>query len=108
MSVARCKTEVSSKEFIDWCVYLTAIEPNEFHRIDHYLAQIAAWIKRSSFKNPQTVRDQDFMIKFKTGTEQQDIGQKEQAARSFFGRLLAMGKAVKKRRLPSHVRNEPR
>ena len=100
MSLQRCQQETTSGEFVEWMRYFE-LEPNMFHREDHYWAQIAAWIKRSGFQNPENVQDEDFLLKFKR--PESERGKAEATgARSFFGRLLGLKKGQR------HGRSKPR
>jgi hypothetical protein len=56
---------VTSTEFLEWQAF-EAIESNQFHREDYFLAQIAAEVCRSRVKNPSRIKDSDFLIKFQT------------------------------------------
>jgi hypothetical protein len=38
---------------------------NTFHRIDYYLAQIAAEVRRTYVKHPKRVKLSDFLLKFR-------------------------------------------
>lgn len=97
MTVQRCQEETTSSEFLEWMQYF-AMEPNFFHREDHYLAQIAAWIRRSGFQHPDQVKDEDFIIKFGTAADMKETKpSKAEAAKRFFGGLLK-GKAAKDKR----------
>jgi len=51
-------------------VYLRDIEVNEFRREDHYLAQIAAEVRRSFVTKPIDVSLDDFLLKFLSDTKE--------------------------------------
>ena len=74
------------------------MEPNFFHREDHYLAQIAAWIRRSGFSKPESVKNEDFIIKFGTSKDVKDVKKpsKAEAAKRFFGGMLKMSTKSKR------------
>jgi hypothetical protein len=54
----------SSRQFLVLQEYLRE-EPNEFHRTDYYLAQIAKLICRNQVKNPEKLETEDFLLRFK-------------------------------------------
>lgn len=66
MSLARCQKEISSREFLLWRAYRQWKLSNEFKKEHHYLAQIAAEVRRSNpkVKNPRSIKDKDFLLKF--------------------------------------------
>ena len=64
MSLAECQHKVSSKEFVLWKVYLQR-EPSRFHREDYLFAMVAAEVRRTISKNPNRVKTEDFLLKFK-------------------------------------------
>jgi len=96
MSLQRCMRETSSTEFLDWMAYLE-MEPNFFHREDHYYASIVGWLQRALVKHPNQVDESKNIIKFKKVSiiEKQS---KSSSAKSFFGRLLAAHKVVTKQK----------
>lgn len=65
MSVRRAQREISSREFVEWVVYLDQ-EVNEFHRQDYFLANIAKTIKEVNATNPSAVTIDEFLLKFAT------------------------------------------
>lgn len=65
MSVARCQLEVSSFEFLEWCIVIER-EWNKNTKLDHYLAQIAAEVRRSRAKKGTRIDNKQLLIKFET------------------------------------------
>ena len=63
MSVARCKEEVGGMEFLRWTVW-RELYLNTPGKLEYYLAQIAAEVRRGHVKQPKKVRIIDFIIKF--------------------------------------------
>jgi len=88
--------KTTSTEFIEWKKYLKE-EPNDFHREDYYLAQIAAEIRRGNIKNPRSLKLTDMLIPFvdKSSDAIQNKQRKESGARQFFGVLLGFSKRNK-------------
>jgi hypothetical protein len=73
------------------------MEPNFFHREDHYWACIIAWLKRALVKNPDAINDNDSLITFKkvvVKDKKETAKSKSDAAKNYFGRLLSMHKKV--------------
>lgn len=64
MSLAECQLKVSSKEFVLWKVYMQR-EPSRFHREDYLFAMVAAEVRRTISRNPNKVKTEDFLLKFK-------------------------------------------
>ncbi len=62
MPVAVLQEIVSSSEFVEWQIYLTELQLKEHTKQDRYQAQIAAEIRRSYVKEPQKIRDEDFLL----------------------------------------------
>jgi hypothetical protein len=61
--------KTTSFEFVEWIEFLRLKKQekyNEVEKQDYYLAQVATEIRRSFTKNPNSVRVQDFLIKFKS------------------------------------------
>ena len=73
MSVSRARQEVSSREFVDWAIYLDEL-PNRFDATHHYLAQVAAEVRRlrnlvaviGSRKQPKKVLIKEFLLEFES------------------------------------------
>ena len=64
MTIRECQSRVSSKEFVLWKVYMQD-EHNRFHREDYLFAMVAAEVRRTIVKNPNRVKTEDFLLKFK-------------------------------------------
>lgn len=54
---------MTHRQFGAWQNWL-ARQLNEPSRSDHYLMQIAAWLKRGLVKEPRSVSDSEFRIRF--------------------------------------------
>jgi len=76
MSVARCKLEVTSSEFIAWKIFLQR-EANKFHREDYYLAQIAREI-RGVLGNPDSIPLDYFRFKFDFSPKEEEKEESEE------------------------------
>ena len=61
--VQRCMVETSSRDFADWKRY-RIIEMNTPDRVDYYLMNIAAEIRRVNIANPRNVKLADFVLPF--------------------------------------------
>ena len=72
-TVEEAQQRVSSEEFVEWTAFLDEIEPNLNHREDFYLAQIAYRIALAQTSNPQNLKIEDFLIKFKRDDEVDEI-----------------------------------
>jgi len=84
MSVQKAQSEISSTEFVDWITYLDEQETKHHQKLDYYLANIAAEIRRSYVKEPVKVKMEHFLLKF--GKKKKMT--KEEAtrrAKTFFG-----------------------
>jgi len=57
------------------------MEITGFHRENYYLAQIAAEVRRTNSRKPQSVKVEDFVLKFTTG-EQKASGTPLQSSKS--------------------------
>lgn len=55
--------ETTSSEFVDWMTF-RRMDMNNPSRIDYYLAQIAAEVRRSMAKHPNKIVVKDFLLKF--------------------------------------------
>lgn len=61
MSLQRCQRETTSTEFLEWLEYVEQdIETPK--RMDFYLAQIAAEIRRGVARNPNSVKLEHFLL----------------------------------------------
>jgi len=59
------KEQITYTEFIDWMIYLR--EESEWRlKLEWYLAQIAAEVRRSVVEHPRKVQTSDFIIQIKT------------------------------------------
>ena len=66
MPVQQAQARITSREFLEWRVYLEREQSQA--TVDHYyLAQIAAEVRRGWVRKPKSVKLQDFILK----TEQQ-------------------------------------
>lgn len=100
MSVARCKRETTSSQFIEWRVFLDEL-PNEFNPLYEYLAQIAAEIKRAWVKQKKKVKRKDFILQFRRVKVQQSAPSKaaiEHSKRSWLGVVMGNFKRMKRLR----------
>ena len=61
----------TSSEFVEWCHFL-AMDVNEFHRNDYYMAQIAAEIRRSNSTKPERIKTSDFILEFDMSPEKEE------------------------------------
>ena len=59
--VSELKERLTYTEFLEWCEFLH-LEDNRKTKMDFYLAQIAAEVRRSFVTNPKQIRVVDFMI----------------------------------------------
>ena len=75
------QSKTTSTEFLDWIIYLE-LEPNTFHRLDYYLAQIAAIIVKVNSKKNSSVKLEDYILNFKSVTEPKKLNWKERMKRS--------------------------
>ena len=55
--------KTTSSEFIEWMAFLD-LEINQTSKEDYYLAQVAAEVRRSFVKSPQSVHVKDFILSF--------------------------------------------
>lgn len=55
--------KTTSSEFIEWMAFLD-LERNQTSKEDYYLAQVAAEVRRSFVKSPQSVHVKDFILSF--------------------------------------------
>lgn len=96
LPVQRCMAETSASDFRDWQVYLEQ-QLNTHDKLDHYLAQIAAEVRRGWVKNPRKVKNEDFLIEFTRKSEKSDAPATEDEkqkylaeSKAFFAALLKM------------------
>lgn len=62
--VSELRDRITESEFEDWLLFIQQ-EEHRTTKVDHYLAQIAAEVRRTNVKNPSKVKLQDFLLKFK-------------------------------------------
>lgn len=91
MSLRECQQKVTSREFALWKVYLQN-EHTRFHREDYLFAMVAAEVRRTIVKNPNSVKADDFLLKFvepkgssKKLTKEQQEELRRQQKLSWFG-----------------------
>ncbi len=80
----------TSREFVEWMVFINDEEQQRSKvesKADHYLAQIAAEIRRGNVKDPQKVKMDDMILTFKDESEEQD--QNPEVSKRFW--LSALG-----------------
>lgn len=70
MTVEKLKEEITFSEFLEWNEFL-ALERNKARKLDFYLAQIAAEVRRTCVKFPEQVRTNNFLLKFASPLEAQ-------------------------------------
>jgi len=58
---------VTYTEFLEWLEFLQW-EDRQHAKSDHYMAQIAAEIRRANVKNPGRIKVQDFLFKWREVT----------------------------------------
>lgn len=56
------KERITYTEFLDWLEYLSWLE-NRQTKHDHYLAQIAAEVRRGQVKHPRMVKVKHFLLR---------------------------------------------
>jgi hypothetical protein len=92
MPLDRVKAETSASQFALWMEFFEW-ETNAFDKTCYYLAQIAAEVRRAFAKNPRSVRIQDFILQFKSASEQaakqQSTGEMQAALKMIFDQTKA-------------------
>ena len=73
MSVQQAQASITSREFVEWRVYLER-EQSQATVDQYYLAQIAAEVRRGWVRKPKSVKLQDFILR----TEQQQTTTSQQ------------------------------
>lgn len=63
MALQEVMEKTTSSEFIEWMAYLD-LEMHQTKKEDYYLAQVAAEVRRSFVKSPQSVHVKDFILSF--------------------------------------------
>jgi hypothetical protein len=81
MPVRELRKRITYSEFLDWCEFLTQ-EEQRVTKLDLYLAQIAAEVRRGWVANPRSVSVQDFLLETKPRV---DPSQSKQVWLSYFG-----------------------
>jgi len=66
--VERLQAEITYSEFLEWQEFLV-LERNKARKLDYYLAQIAAEVRRGMVKNPNEVKLSQFLLRFATKEE---------------------------------------
>lgn len=61
MPVAELQHRLTYTEFLEWLYYLDW-ERRQHSKLDHYLAQVAAEVRRTAVKHPRTVKTKDFLF----------------------------------------------
>jgi hypothetical protein len=61
--VQELKERITFSEFEEWCQYLD-IENTVHSKLDWYLAQIAAEVRRTISKDPKQIKASDLLLKF--------------------------------------------
>jgi hypothetical protein len=72
MALQEVMEKTTSSEFIEWMAYLD-LEMHQTKKEDYYLAQVAAEVRRSFVKSPQSVHVKDFILSF-TRAERSSLG----------------------------------
>ena len=92
MSIDMCKLQTSASQFITWMEFFEW-EINSFDKTDHYLAQIAAEVRRSYIdsKKSRPFSVKDFLLKF-VHKEQEEAPNPAKASmqKSFFFALTGL------------------
>jgi hypothetical protein len=63
-SIETLKEQVTSREFIEWCVYFDEFELNEFHREDWYIAKLLQYLDRPYWGKGKSKQVAEYLIKF--------------------------------------------
>lgn len=72
MPVQELQQKTTSMEFVMWMEYLDR-EESQHDKMDYYLAQIAAEVRRSYVEKPKKVRIQDLMLKFEQPSPKKEM-----------------------------------
>lgn len=70
---------ITFSEFLDWVEFL-GVQERRMDKIDFYLAQIAAEVRRGVVKNPKTVNVKDFYVNYTNPVEAANRTKKSKAA----------------------------
>ena len=103
-SLDEVRMETTTTQFFQWMLYLNEIKPNESDPIHHYLASLAAEVRRSwvDAKHKRSVQLKDFLLRFKRDSNNRPkstpAGDKGVSTKSFFFALTGLtGKKKPKR-----------
>lgn len=89
----------TSKEFVLWAEWLKQKKEKditEHGKMDYYMAQIAAEVRRSFVKHPNKVRAKDFLMKFELKnpvSKNEENVDKMARSKTFWSMLLSGRKA---------------
>jgi len=102
MSLDEVKMKTSCSQFVLWMAYLEW-DINAFDKTCHYLAQIAAEVRRPNVRKGVVVKIEDFIMKFTHKEAGEPVEQNVQtrankAKQFFFGLTGLIGKRKKKKR----------
>jgi len=76
--VAELKARITYSEFLDWLQYLRWQEQRQ-DKIDFYLAQIAAEVRRGYVRHPKSVKMKDFIITYLNEDDQHRLERSKKA-----------------------------
>lgn len=68
MLVDDLKGRITYREFLEWLAFFGREEERQT-KLDYYLAQIAAEVRRGNVKSPKSVKVKDFLLEVKSGPE---------------------------------------
>lgn len=74
MALQEVMEKTTSSEFIEWMAYLD-LEMHQTKKEDYYLAQVAAEVRRSFVKSPQSVHVKDFILSFTQTKKSVPVGE---------------------------------
>lgn len=75
--MSELRGRITYSEFKEWLLFLE-LDTKE----DYYLAQIAAEIRRANVKNPNTIKIKDFLIKYRSASEEKTAKSKSAWAKA--------------------------
>lgn len=67
MSIGECLQKHTHRQMLSWMEYLN-IDADRPDKLENYLMQIAAEVRKTKAKNPRAVRIEDFKLKFVGGS----------------------------------------
>lgn len=79
MSIGECLQKHTHRQMLSWMAYLD-MDANRPDKVENYLMQIAAEIRKTKAKNPRSVRIEDFRLKFGNGSSQEPASDDRVAA----------------------------